>query len=106
MKLADFKQVFDFPKRRNVVYAFFYVRNGAERPFYVGETSSFTSRMSDYLRASFGAATDFKVSEAIHYLRDKKTSATELVSGSAPIVKVQKGKKRSSRLYAKNMFVY
>jgi hypothetical protein len=68
MKLADFKHVFDFPRRRNAVYVVFYVRYNIEKPFYVGETDSFPSRMGDYLRANFKAATDFKVGEAISYL--------------------------------------
>ena len=72
MRLADFEHVIDFPERSNVVYVVFYVRDGCEKPFYVGETDSFTSRMSDYLRASFGAATDFKVGQAICYLTGKE----------------------------------
>jgi len=68
MKLADFKHVFDFPRRHNAVYVFFCVYDNIERPFYIGETDSFSSRMGDYLRANFKAPTDFKVGEAIRYL--------------------------------------
>jgi hypothetical protein len=66
MKLTDFEFAIDFPQRRNVVYVLFYGDN--EKPFYVGETESFTGRMADYLRGTFAAATDFKVGEAIRYL--------------------------------------
>jgi hypothetical protein len=66
MKLADFQHVIDFPRRSNVVYVIFY--GDDEKPFYVGETESFVGRMTDYLRAGFGAATDFEVGEAIRYL--------------------------------------
>jgi hypothetical protein len=61
MKLADFEYVIDFPRRSNVAYVLFYVRDGAdnEKPFYVGKRQ-FTSRMSEYLRADFGAATDLQ----------------------------------------------
>ena len=70
MKLGDFEHVIDFPQRGNLVYVHFYVRDGMNdgKPFYVGETGSFIGRMSDYLRATFAAATDFKVGEAIRYL--------------------------------------
>jgi hypothetical protein len=69
MKLADFEHVIDFPRRSNVVYVLFYFRDDADngKPFYVGETASFIGRMTDYLRGTFAAATDFKVGEAVRY---------------------------------------
>lgn len=62
--------VVEFPARQNVVYVLFHGDPG--KPFYVGETESFTGRMADYIRAAFGAPTDFKVGEAIRYLVENK----------------------------------
>lgn len=67
MKLTDFSHTVEFPKRTHVVYVLFYGEDGG-KPFYVGETASFISRMTDYLRATFAAATDFKVGRAVRYL--------------------------------------
>lgn len=61
----------EFPKHGNIVYVFHYVRaEGTEPlPFYVGESSRHVGRFGDYMSANFSASTDFKVGEAIKYLR-------------------------------------
>lgn len=69
MKVTDFPHVVEFPKRAHVVYVLFY-GDGDGIPFYVGETASFIGRMTDYLRATFAAATDFKVGGAVRYLAE------------------------------------
>ena len=72
MTFDDFKTL-DFPSARvGVVYVLLYVADGAEVPFYVGETERFTGRMDDYLWADFKASTDFKVGEAVKYLQSAK----------------------------------
>ena len=53
------------------VYVICFVKDGREIPFYIGQTGRFEERMGDYQYAQFGAATDFKVGEAIKYLRSK-----------------------------------
>jgi hypothetical protein len=67
LKLDDLDHKMEFPNRKNVVYVLFYGDN-EPIPFYVGETDIFGARMADYIRAQFGAPTDFKVGEAIRYL--------------------------------------
>jgi hypothetical protein len=52
------------------VYVVFWASGEVEMPFYVGETDSVSRRMGDYWSAQFGAPTDFRVGEAIRYLRD------------------------------------
>ena len=61
-----------FPARAEggFVYVVCWVIDGQEVPFYVGETSRLNERMNDYCVKQFGAATDFRVGEAISYLRD------------------------------------
>jgi hypothetical protein len=54
------------------IYVFFWVANGVENPFYVGQTRRLQERMDDYLFASFQASTDFRVGEAVKYLNDIK----------------------------------
>ncbi len=54
------------------VYAIFWKANELERPFYVGQTRGLSQRLKHYCRAAFSASADFKVGEAINYLRDKK----------------------------------
>jgi hypothetical protein len=70
MKSTDFDHVIDLPRRSHVVYVLFYTLNDqeVERPFYVGETNRFEARMFDYVIATFGSATDFKVGEAVRFL--------------------------------------
>ena len=69
----DAFQEMEFPQYRNIVYVFFYVRGeGTDRvPFYVGESSRHVGRFGDYVSAKFSASTDFKVGEAVKYLRER-----------------------------------
>jgi hypothetical protein len=70
MKFEGFNVV-DFPPPRvGFVYVFFWVADGVEIPFYVGETDRFQGRMNDYWQAQFAAPTDFKVGEAAKYLKE------------------------------------
>lgn len=63
----------EFPKHRDIVYVLHYIQGeGAKTiPFYVGESSRHVGRFGDYVSANFTAATDFKVGEAVKYLREK-----------------------------------
>ena len=54
------------------VYAFFWVADGVETPFYVGQTNRLPGRMNDYRLANFTAPTDFCVGEAVKYLKGTK----------------------------------
>jgi len=54
------------------VYAFCWILDGVESPFYVGQTKRLAGRMNDYRMAQFAACTDFRVGEAVKYLRDSK----------------------------------
>jgi len=69
----DFSQFeeMEFPAHRDIVYLLYYVTEGNSdaTPFYVGETSRHVGRFGDYLSAKFSACTDFKVGEAVKYLR-------------------------------------
>jgi hypothetical protein len=78
MKSADFDHVIDLPRRSHVVYVLFYIFNDeeGERPFYVGETNRFEARMFDYVIATFGSSTDFKVGEAVRYLVENGARVT------------------------------
>jgi len=53
------------------LYVICWVSNEQEVPFYVGETGRLNERMDDYCVKQFGAATDFRVGEAICYIRDE-----------------------------------
>ena len=63
----------EFPTNGGLVYVFHYLKDGeiktASAPFYVGQTSKHFGRFGDYVSAQFTAQTDFKVGEAIRYLR-------------------------------------
>jgi hypothetical protein len=79
MKLENFSVV-DFPpakdslpSRAGFVYVFCWVADdGAETPFYVGQTRRFLGRMNDYDLANFKACTDFCVGKAVKYLTSTK----------------------------------
>lgn len=71
ISLEDFKDI-EFPLESDfsVVYIIYFRRDSKDIYFYVGETSRYIGgRLGDYVRANFNAATDFKVGEAIRYLR-------------------------------------
>jgi len=61
----------DFPKHKEIVYILYFREKvgGDDIPLYVGETSRGVGRFGDYISAKFTAATDFKVGEAIRYLK-------------------------------------
>jgi hypothetical protein len=77
--LANFRKV-DFPPEdadlpapgEGYVYVFCWKANGADVPFYVGQTERLRGRMGDYQSAQFAACTDFRVGEAIRYLREER----------------------------------
>jgi hypothetical protein len=62
----------EFPRHGHIVYILCYIRTeGSEPiPFYVGESSRHVGRFGDYISGKFSASTDFKVGEAVKYLRD------------------------------------
>src|SRR4051812_39968391 len=74
---SDFTFV-DFQPSSNVlpsisgVYVFCLIMDGVHVPFYVGQTMRLSGRMDDYCAANFAACTDFRVGEAVRYLRDAK----------------------------------
>jgi hypothetical protein len=70
LEFKDFR-ILDFPENIEAVYVMLLVKNDTEIPFYVGETRRFWGRVSDYISAGFKAPTDFKVGEAIRYLRKR-----------------------------------
>ena len=54
------------------VYVLFWTTlEGSNIPFYVGQTKRLRNRMWDYCEAQFSACTDFRVGEAVKYLREK-----------------------------------
>jgi hypothetical protein len=55
-----------------VYVVFWALADGHEVPFYVGQTTRLSGRMWDYCTAQFAACTDFRVGEAILYLREHK----------------------------------
>jgi hypothetical protein len=76
---ADFLAV-GFPPRPGAlpglgeahVYVLCFKANGRDVPFYVGQTNRLRERMNDYQSAQFAACTDFRVGEAIQYLRNQR----------------------------------
>lgn len=59
-----------FPATGNIVYTIGLIREAAYIPFYVGQTTRNVGRFGDYISAKFSASTDFKVGEAVKYLRN------------------------------------
>ena len=80
--MLDAFEVVDFPTLDTLssipessggfLYVLCWVRNGAQTPFYVGRTRRLRGRMEDYCLAQFQACTDFRVGEAVRYLRGTK----------------------------------
>jgi len=70
--LPDFTDI-EFPQHKEIVYVLYFTESsgGQEVPFYVGESSRGVGRFGDYISAQFSAPTDFKVGEAIRYLRSR-----------------------------------
>lgn len=65
---SDFHDI-EFPRNPNIVYIIYIVKDGDEIPIYVGESSRNIGRFGDYVSAKFSAPTDFKIGEAIKYIR-------------------------------------
>lgn len=63
----------EFPANREIVYVLNLHIPGDTRltPFYVGESSRHVGRIGDYVSANFTASTDFKVGEAVKFLRQR-----------------------------------
>ncbi|GEM_PF-860268 len=63
----------EFPQHKEIVYILYFMENDSvqEVPFYVGESSRGVGRFGDYISAKFSAPTDFKVGEAIRYMRNR-----------------------------------
>lgn len=69
-QLKDFERI-DFPTKAEIVYVVFFLKGENEQYFYVGQSTRHIGRLGDYISANFTAATDFKVGQAIKYLREK-----------------------------------
>jgi hypothetical protein len=69
--LSDFQEM-EFPRHKDIVYVFHFHTDKTPQPipFYVGESSRHVGRFGDYMSANFSASTDFKVGEAVKYLRN------------------------------------
>lgn len=52
-------------------YVIYADRRDDRLPFYVGESATILARLGDYARASFSAATDFKVGRTIRLLEER-----------------------------------
>jgi len=82
LSMLDGFEVVDFPTLDTLssipgsaggfLYVLCWVRNGAQTPFYVGQTRRLRGRMEDYCLAQFQASTDFRVGESVRYLRGTK----------------------------------
>ncbi len=62
----------EFPseKEYDIVYVLCFAQVGNKKtPFYVGKSTQHTARLGYYISAKFTASTDFRVGEAIKYLR-------------------------------------
>ena len=72
MTIDEFVDITPFPleTRSGVVYVLFWELGEERKPFYVGRTTRFLGRMEDYDSAEFSAQTDFKVGEAIKFLKE------------------------------------
>lgn len=52
-------------------YVIYAARGDDKIPFYVGESANIIARLGDYARASFQAATDFKVGRTVRFLQER-----------------------------------
>jgi hypothetical protein len=71
MNFDGFSSVDFLPINRELpafVYVLFWISESGEVPFYVGQTTRIWGRMDDYYWATFSAATDFRVGEAVRHL--------------------------------------
>jgi len=51
-------------------YVIYAAKGDVKIPFYVGESAKIVARLGDYARASFAAATDFKVGRTLRLLEE------------------------------------
>ncbi len=80
--MFDEFDVTDFPTLKSLrslpgrpagfVYVILWIAHEVQVPLYVGQTRRLSERMKDYCKAHFMAVADFRVGEAIRYLRDVK----------------------------------
>lgn len=68
MQYSDFTEI-EFPIDSDIIYVLLYVKGEERVPFYVGQSQRNIGRFGDYVRAGFKASTDFKVGEAVKYLK-------------------------------------
>lgn len=70
MEFLDFTDMV-FLEDKQIVYVLYFKSDDRKEivPFYVGESARGIGRFGDYVSAQFTASTDFKVGEAIRYLR-------------------------------------
>lgn len=64
--LFDEFETLEFPIKADTIYLIGIEFRDHFVPFYVGQTSRFIGRISDYMSAGYYAATDFRVGQAIH----------------------------------------
>ena len=74
--------------RGSIVYVIYAVKGDDKIAFYVGESGRGIARIADYINASFGAATDFKVGRTVRMLEEK---------GYEVIVEIEKTPNRKVR---------
>ena len=65
---SDFHDI-EFPRNSDIVYIIYIVKDSEEIPIYAGESCRHMGRLGDYISANFSTPTDFKVGEAIKYIR-------------------------------------
>lgn len=72
IELSEFMDIV-FPQHKNIVYIIYFIDKDSNEEilFYVGESSRGIGRFGDYLTAQFTASTDFKVGEAIRYIKEQ-----------------------------------
>ena len=61
----------EFPKEKGIVYIIVINYRGKVIPLYIGQTGRSVGRVGDYIAGKYSASTDFKVSKAVEYLREK-----------------------------------
>jgi len=68
MDYSNFKS-FPFPEIKDIIYVIGVLTETEFHEFYVGRSSRNIGRFGDYISSKFSASTDFKVGQAIQYLR-------------------------------------
>jgi hypothetical protein len=67
---AGFEDI-EFPRSGDIVYALYFRWRDEKITFYIGQSSRHLGRLGDYISAKFSCCPDFKVGEAIKYLRSR-----------------------------------